>query len=129
MKIIAALICGVALAVFPAVSSAEAKELTCRIQGSTSNSAQLDLDESASTAFWHGGGGAGSHNSSATFTSDQVVWKFTEEDSQGAEIDYTFTLNRMTGVLWQTESHYSDQSRRNVNGTISWDCSVSERKF
>lgn len=129
MKIIAALIFGAALAVFPELSSAAPKELTCRMQGSTSNSAQLDIDESASTAFWHGGGGTGAHTASATFTSDQVVWKFTEEDSQGTEMSYTFTLNRMTGVLWQTESHYSNQYRRNVNGTISWDCSVAQPKF
>lgn len=126
MKTIAAL-----LVVFLSVGIAQAspKTLTCVMHQSTTNSAQLDIDESASTAFWRGGGGTGAHTSSASFTSDQIQWSFSEEDSQGTDINYTFYLTRMTGVLWQNESHYSKQFRRNVTGTISWDCSVSQSKF
>jgi hypothetical protein len=104
----------------------QTKELTCKLPG---NSAQLDINEGASTAHWHGGLGASDHTRSAAFTSEQIVWKYSEEDSQGTNVDYAFTLNRMTGVLWMTESFYSAQFHRNVFGTTSWDCSISKQVF
>jgi hypothetical protein len=104
----------------------QTKELTCKLPG---NSAQLDINEGASTAHWHGGLGASDHTRSAVFTSDMITWKYAEKDSQGTDVDYSFTLNRMTGVLWMTESFYSAQFHRNVFGTTSWDCSISKQVF
>ena len=78
------------------------QELTCKMQNS-SQSTQLDVNESDATVFWHGGGGirtTGTGKVPAVFTSDKITWSYrnAEDDSL-----YNFELFRFTGVLWQHE--------------------------
>ena len=98
------------------------QELTCKMHGS-SQSTQLDVNESDATVFWHGGGGirtTGTGKVPAVFTSDKITWSYrnAEDDSL-----YNFELFRFTGVLWQHEGTHTGWS------TLVWDCAKSERKF
>ena len=98
------------------------QELTCKMQ-SSSQSTQLDVNESDATVFWHGGGGirtTGTGKVPAVFTSDKITWSYrnAEDDSL-----YNFELFRFTGVLWQHEGTHTGWS------TLVWDCAKSERKI
>jgi len=123
MRFIAALFITIVLA-----CAAHGQELTCKMHADPTNSVQLDLDEGAATAFWHGGGSSGISTQGtgsipAKFTSDKITWKYTEDD----DTHYEFELFRMTGVLWLHGWHYT--SKGWAVGNTVWDCDKSERKF
>src|SRR5277367_1609479 len=113
MKVIVALFFGMALvAMFPAVSSAEPKELTCRMVPVSDRNMpfQLTIDESAGTAWFH----FGLPNSAvaAKFTSEFINWDYSGKDTQGRDYHAYFELNRMNGTFFT----------RGYNGNLQWTC-------